>query len=121
MRNDKSRPALVRAGPFAQYSGSRLLGRVLAVDPRAFEFLIIGRDDDAAAVAALPADDLVRLAAPLAAGFPLVGPAVVGIGRLAVLLVPEEHLAEAVTQDAHVHRRERGGAEFRRRERLALS
>src|SRR6476620_436662 len=81
---------------------SRLLGRVLAVDPRAFELLVIRRDDDAAAVAALPALDLVRLAALLTAGLPPLGPASLILRRFAGVLVAEEHLAEPVAQHAHV-------------------
>ena len=50
-------------------------GRILAVDPVAFELLVVGRLEQRALVAGLPADDLVRLAAKLAALFPASGPA----------------------------------------------
>src|SRR5262245_62844770 len=95
-----------------------LLGGVLAVDPRAGELLILRRHHHAALVAALPADHVVRLAVVLAALLPVLRPAGVGLRRLALILVPEQHLALAIALDAHCHRRERRGAQLRRAQQL---
>src|SRR5947209_18077028 len=95
--------------------------RVLAVNPFAGEFLVLGRWHDAAGIAALPADDLVRLAVLLAALFPAFGPTGVGHHGLALFLVPEQNVAVAVALHAHVDRGERGRAQVRRAERLAIA
>src|SRR6516164_5902786 len=83
----------VGAGPGSGAGGAAGLGRVLAVDPRAGQLLVVLRLQRAALVPALPADDLVRLAVLLAASLPAVGPARVGRDGLALLLVPEQRLA----------------------------
>src|SRR5262249_61995235 len=80
------------------------LGGVLAVDPRPFELLVPRRHQHAALVAALPAEDLAGLAALLAALLQVRRPRGVGLDLLALLGVPEQHLAAAVAQHAHVHR-----------------
>src|SRR5262245_66503058 len=95
-----------------------LLGGVLAVDPRAGELLILRRHHDAALVAALPADHVVRLAAVLAVLLPVLRPAGVGLGRLVLVLVPEQYLALAVALDAHRHGRERSGAQLWRHQQF---
>src|SRR5204863_5417611 len=102
-------------------AGAALLGRVLAVGPRPFQLLVRGRLDGAAGVASLPADDLVRLAALLAPRLQLAGPGGIRLDRLAVLPVPEQHLAEAVALHAHRHRRERSRPPLGRAPRLALA
>src|SRR5262245_42183379 len=101
-------------------SAANALGRVLAVDPRAFQLLVGRRLQRAALVAALPAGDVVGLAALLAARLPAPGPARVGVGGLALLPVPEQRPALAVAKHAHVHGRERRGPQLRRAERLLL-
>src|SRR5581483_12318243 len=88
-------------------AGRAVLGRVLAVDPRAFQLLVVRRLQQAALVAGAPAHHVVRLAPLLAAGLPPPGPAGVGVDRLAVLLVPEQRPPLAVAEHAHVHGRER--------------
>src|SRR3954447_1307368 len=70
-------------------------GGVLAVGPGAAQVLVRGRLERAAAGAAVPADDLARLAALLAAPFPARGPRGVGRHGTAALLVPEQRLARA--------------------------
>src|SRR5438094_127048 len=94
--------------------------RVLAVDPGAAQLLVLGRFHDAARVAALPAHDLVGLAALVTPFFPAAGPAGVGGHRLALLLVPEERLAVAVALHAHVDGRKRGRPQLGRAQRFAL-
>src|SRR5215212_5689470 len=84
------------AKPQAAKTKNSAPGRVLPVDPRAFELLVRGRLQQAALVAGVPADDLVRLAALLAAGLPLAGPRTVRLLDDPLLLVPEQHLALAV-------------------------
>ncbi len=65
-------------------------------------------------VAGLPADDVVRLAAKLAALFPAGRPGPVGLGDGTGPLVEEEGLAFTVGLHAHVDRRDRGVAEVGR-------
>src|SRR2546427_11872672 len=57
----------------------RPVGRVLAVDPGALQLLVGVRLQGAAGVAGVPADDVVRLAALLAAGLPARRPTRVGL------------------------------------------
>src|SRR5262245_56363781 len=99
---------------------ARALGGVLAADPRAGQLHVVGRLQQAALVAALPADDVVRLAALLAALLPARRPAGVRLDGRALALVPEQRLALAVALDAQRHRRERRRAQLRRRERITL-
>src|SRR5262245_56791913 len=96
-------------------------GRILAVNPRTSQLLVIRRREQAAGVASVPADDLVGLAALLAALLPICRPGRVGLGGCAFVLVPEQGHAFAVALDAHRHSRERGGAQFRGAERVALA
>src|SRR5207245_6612430 len=97
-----------------------VLGWVFAVDPLAGQFLIFRWDNDAAGVTALPVGDLVGLAMVLGALLPPLGPACVSRHRLALLCVPEQSVAAAIALHTHVHRGERGGAQFRRAQRLAI-
>src|SRR6266568_4064035 len=94
---------------------------ILAVNPGAAELLVIGRHNHTARVAALPADDLIGLAALLAALLQTSCPAGVGRDRLALLGIPEQGSAFTVTLDAHVHRGEGGGAQLGGAERFAVS
>src|SRR5262245_18650541 len=96
------------------------VGRVLAVDPRALELLIVRRLQQAPLVAGVPPQDVVRLAALLRPLLPALRPAGVGVARLALLLVPEQRPALAVALDAQGHRRERRRPQLRRAERVAL-
>src|SRR5262245_18313513 len=96
------------------------LRRILAIDPWSAQLLIIGRDNDAAAIGTLPACDLIRFAVFLASLFPSRRPSVVGIRRLAMLLVPEKDVAVSIALDAHVHGRESSGTQLRRAEGLAI-
>src|SRR6476659_7685041 len=64
---------------------------------------------------------MVRLAALLAAGFPVGCPRRVRFPRSALFLVPHESLAEPVTLHAHVDGAERRGPELRRAERVAVA
>src|SRR5262245_66447200 len=73
-------------------SRGRRVGGVPAVGPRAFQGLVVRRGEHAALVAGLPADDLARLAALLAPLLQLGRPRAVGLDRLVLLLVPEQHL-----------------------------
>ena len=96
--------------------------RVLAVDPVAFELLVVdGRlDGRSLGRAGLPAHDLVGLAAELAPLLPTGGPGGVGVGDLAGPLVEEVGLAVAVGVDAEVDRRDRGVAGLGRAEGLRV-
>src|SRR6266436_4993186 len=94
---------------------------ILAVNPGAAELLVIGRHNHTARVAALPADDLIGLAALLAALLQTSCPAGVGRDRLTLFGIPEQGSAFTVTHDAHVHRGKGCGAQFRRAERFAVS
>src|SRR5262249_43743865 len=69
---------------------------------------------------ALPAHDLLRLAALVADLLPALGPAGVSVLDLPHAGVPEQRLALAVALDAHRDRREGGGAQLRRAPRLAV-
>src|SRR5439155_15207697 len=53
-------------------------------------------------------------------GLPPRRPRRIGVRRHPLLLVPEQDPALAVALHAHVHGGKRGGAEFRRAQRLAL-
>src|SRR5260370_35348226 len=64
------------------------LGRVLAVGPGAGKLLIIRRNDYAARIAAIPADNLVLLAVLLSPGFPIAPPRSCGFLRPAAFAVP---------------------------------
>src|SRR5262249_4876354 len=92
-----------------------------AIFPVALQVLVRRRLQDAAAVAAGPALDLIGPAAFVAATFPARRPACVGRRRPTALAVPEQDLAGAVGLHPPLHRRERGRAEFRRAERLAVA
>src|SRR5205807_1347499 len=84
-------------------AGAGALGGILAVGPRPLQLLILRRLQQAARLAGFPAEDLVRLAMLLAALLPLLGPAVIGGSRLALLLVPEQGKPLAVAVDAQRH------------------
>src|ERR1700758_4767258 len=110
-----SLPALTRAGAGVPRCG------ILAVDPGAFQVLVGRGSQGAAACAAVPADDLAGPAARVAATFPLGSPGRVRGDRSAILGIPEEGLAGAVTLHAHRHRGERRRAQLRRADRLAVA
>src|SRR5438128_12029142 len=94
------------------------LGGIFPIDPGTGKFLILRRRKRAAAVAALPADDLIGCAVLLRACFPACRPARVGLRWLALFLVPEQRLALAVAQHAHVHGGKSSSAKFWRAQRL---
>src|SRR5207249_7374073 len=105
--------------PLAAGAGAARGVRVAAADPRAGQPLILRRHQEAAGVAALPACDLVRRAALLAAPLPLRRPVAVGLDRPPLVAIPVQRLAGAVALHAHRHGGERRGAQFRRAPRLA--
>src|SRR2546421_540341 len=97
--------------PLQALAGADAVGRILAIDPRAGQLLILRRVEQAAGVAGLPVLDLVGLAALLTALLPARRPGVVGWPRLTSLAVPEQDPAFAVRLHAQGHRGEGGGAE----------
>ena len=96
--------------------------RVLAVDPRAFELLVVRRRR-----AMLPVSPAFQpmtwfgLPRFLLRASQLRRPRRVGLASGPASPCPRTAPCRAVALHAHVHRRERGGAEFRRAERLALA
>ena len=97
-------------------SESGVFRRVLAVDEVALELLIARGFEQAAGFASLPADDLVGLAAEMAALFPAGGPGAIGVNDAAVILVEVESLALSIGLHAQVHRGDGGVAQVGRAE-----
>src|SRR5262245_60227191 len=113
----------VRPGPCRDSIGpvSSVGGRVFAVDPIAFELLIGLGPEQRALITGLPADNLVGLAAEVAALLPAGRPGAVGLAALAGRLVEVERLPFAVGPHAQVDRGDRRIAEVGRAEGLGVA
>src|SRR5262245_37146799 len=94
---------------------------VAAINPGAFEALVVGGFEGAAAGATGPAADLVGGAAFVAAAFPVAGPRFVSGDGLAAFGVPGKGNAAAIALHAHGNSGEGGGAELRRAERVTVA
>src|SRR6266851_6098729 len=98
-----------------------MVGGILTVDPGAAEFLVIGRYNDAAGVAGLPADDLVRMAALLAPLLQAGRPTSVGRHGFPLFRIPEQSSAFPITENAHIDGRERSRAQLGGAESFSLA